>query len=628
MLMACGARTGLREERVTTQLPDWRVSTVCQCGNCLTVPWCANSSGQFICELGTMGCSCTAFGQTPISRPLEALNPNGSATTLYCAGPANTALDNRPALVAFGGAVAHPPQSACLLSDQAYNRVVRQNLPNGFDRATLCPGRYACASIGTNTALGNYAFAEELLCPKADATSNPAVFVPGVDSAEAVNNARPLLGALCSLWAPPRFVGSNVGGTGTLPFFTCFARRGSAEQAIANAGMARRVNGVVVTDPGQTLAGDECVAYSNYNYLRITRTSDNSTVTVPLSGTGSAGTSAAGMAVTDFQLTQVGTATYQGATLSGARVHLEDLWSGALSGTPGVYTVSADDARVQGQYTLGGSTYSLRLTAIEPATTRWNGTWYTLDARFSSDDIGVVYDLHVELDLQRARPVASVNPVSDVECTSPQGAAVTVTGGWSGTSSEAWSAWTLHHDGAVITAAGGTSALLQVPLLTPSSPLLEAQLTVFDGAMTSSASAPVRVIDTTAPSLLSSWVHVDCDWGGSNDNQAEPKYCLGMNGTTSDLCSSSSVYTVQVSQYLGCDRGALIRQDNKACVRADPNHWGSNISNIVYEIYYAARDSWGNLGPTQRRSFKVVPEPSTAACYEPRSVVYNPCGWD
>jgi hypothetical protein len=625
--MACGARTGLREERAVGGFPDWSVRTVCQCGNCLKVPWCADTSEQIICELGT-GCTCSASGQTRIDRPLAALDPDGTPTTLYCSGPANNALDTDPALVAFGGFRGHPPQSACLLADQAYVRVTNgQNLPNGFNRATLCPGRYTCASIATTPPFGNFAFAEEVLCPKADATSNPLTFVPGANRDEAVSNSHPLLGATCALWAAPRFAGVTVGGAGTRPFFTCFARRGN-EEVVQDAGTAQRVNGVVVTDPGQTLAGDDCVAYSSYNYLRITRTSDNSTVTIPMSGTGSAGTSALGMAVTDFRLTQVGTAVFQGSTLSDTRVHLEDLWSGALTGTSGVYTVSADDARVQGQYTLAGSTYSMRLMAIEPATTRWNGTWYTIDARFSSDDIGVVYDLHVELDLQRARPVATVNPVNEVECTSPQGAPVTVTGGWSGTSAALRSAWTLNHDDAVITAPGGTSAQLQVPLLLPSSPLLHAQLTIFDGAMTSSASTAVRVIDTAAPSLLSTWVHVDCDWGGSNDNLAEPKYCLGINGTTSDLCSSSSVYTVQVSQYLGCDRGALIRQDNKACVRADPNHWGSNISNIVYEIYYAARDNWGNLGPTQRRSFKVVPAPSTAACFEPRTVVHNPCGWD
>ena len=137
----------------------------------------------------------------------------------------------------------------------------------------------------------------------------------------------------------------------------------------------------------------------------------------------------------------------------------------------------------------------------------------------------------------------------------------------------------------------------------------------------------MRVIDSGAPTLTSSWVHVDCGWGGATDNPSDPKYCMGVNGTTTDLCSSSNVRTLWVTQYLGCDRASIIRQDAKACVRPDVNHWGANISDITYEVDYAPVDAWGNLGTTTRVSFKVTSGSPTPTCSEPRTVTMNPCGW-
>jgi hypothetical protein len=633
--MGCGARSGLREERVTTAFTDWRVQTVCQCGYCKTVPWCVGPMGLTICDLGTATCPCNGVGQVPVTRGLTSINSDGSLSTLYCHGPANIARDDQQALIPFGGSTSSiiSDPTNCLLTNDGFLRATGHSVAPGFNRAATCgasPYRCSTVLVGPFGATGNtLAFADELNCPKADADPDPSVFVPGTSAANAIQNARPLLGAMCNLWSHPRTTGSPVPGPGgASAHFHCFARSGPmAEQATPNAGMARFSGGVVITDPGHAFGGHDCYASQSYNYLRITRQSDGTTGTATLTGTGSAATSAEGMALTDFRLQQVGTTTYSGYNLSNVRVNLEDLWSGTPTTTSGVYTVPSLGARVQGQYTIGSSTYSLRLTAIADATMRWNGTWYTIDARFSSDDVGVLYDLHVELDLTRARPTAAVNPVGDVECTSPNGATVTVTGSLTGSSGETRSAWSVNTGSDVLLAAGGPSATFQLPLLTPWGPGLEPQLTVFDGMLTARASTPARVIDTAAPSITSSWIHVDCGWGSVEDNPYDPKYCVGVNGTTTDLCSSANVRTLLVTQYLSCNRSAIIRQDAKACVRPDPNHWGANISDIVYEMDYAPVDAWGNQGATTRVSFKVNPQPATSSCAYPRSVVMNPCGW-
>ena len=414
MLMACGARTGLREERVVGSLPDWRVQTVCQCGNCKTVPWCATNTGAWLCDIGP-SCSCSVSGQIPVTRQLNSTDPNGAAVGLYCLGPANNASDNEAALLAFGGPATtiYPNTTFCLLSNDGFLRASTRSIPLSFNRSAVCGAApYRCSTVPGF--LGStHAFADELNCPKADATGDPSVFVPGTDATTAIANARPILGAMCALWSTPQTVGTTVPGVGAVPRFHCFARRGAEvadggvagpEVATPDAGVARISDGVVITDPGHALGGDDCVALQAYNYLRITRLSDGSTATATLTGTGSAATSVDGMALTDFRLQQVGTTTYSGNTLSGLQVHLEDLWSGVPAATTGTYTVPADGARAQGQYTIGSSTYSVRLTAINDATMRWNGIWYTIDARFSSDDIGVQYDLHIELDLARAPP--------------------------------------------------------------------------------------------------------------------------------------------------------------------------------------------------------------------------------
>jgi len=630
----CGSRTGLREERVVGTFPDWRVQTVCQCGSCKTVPWCASAAGTWLCDIGTT-CPCNTIGQVPINRELTSTDANGAAIGLYCFGPANTAGDGEQALIPFGGRRwnASLGQGAdgpfCLLTNDGILRATGRSVPAELNRAATCGASpYRCSTVpGSSVYPSNYTFAEELICPKADALPDPAVFVPGTSQNNAIQNARPLLGAMCALWSHPYTVGLPIPALDG-PRFHCFARRGTAaEAATPNAGMARVSGGVVITDPGHAFGGDDCVAYQSYNYLRITRLSDGVTGTATLAGSGSAATSADGMALTEFRLQQVGTTSYDGYSLSNVQVHIEDLWSGDPTSTAGVFTVAADGARVQGQYTIGTSTYSLRLTAITNATMSWNGTWYTIDARFSSDDVGIQYDLHIELDLARARPTATVTPVGDVECTSPAGALVTVSGTHTGSSGQTRSAWSVNTDTGVLLASGGASATFQLPLLAPWGSGLEPQLTVFDGMLTARASAPARVIDTGAPTITSSWIHVDCGWGSIEDDPYDPKYCLGVDGTTTDLCSSANVRTLWVTQYLGCNRSSIVRQDAKACVRPDPNHWGSNISDIIYEMDYAPVDAWGNQGTTTRVSFKVNPGPPAGACYYPRTVIMNPCGW-
>jgi len=530
-----------------------------------------------------------------------------------------------------------PNSAFCSLSDQGIAQITGATNPF-VSRSIICGTnpRFFCDTIPAGVGLGpNYAFANELVCPKASPLSDPRIIVPGADSAAAVNNARPILGAMCALWSAPFEIGMNypsVGGlpTPTPPAFHCFARRGSAEQAVANAGIARTFGGAVVTDPGHDIGGEDLFAHSN-SHLVITRLSDGATATIWLGGTGAASVdpNGLGLSVTDFQLQQVGTASWGGYTVSNTRINIEDLWSASHSGTPNQYTLTADDTRVQGQYTVSGSTYSMRLTAIQPGTARWHGAWFELDTLYESDDIGVRYALHIELDPVRVRPTASVTPLAnpEVECTSPAGALVNFTGSATGSSGTVRTAWSLQTAYDVFTTPGGTSTSFQVPLEWPWSDPLHAQLTVFDGLLTARATTPVRVIDSVAPTLHSRWVEVDCGWGGVADNHNPPKYCVRVTGSTSDTCSSSQVATQWVTQFLGCDRNNILREDAKSCIRPDPAHWGNDISNIVYEAWYAPQDAWGNLGPSARVSFKIQPAASEPNYSEPRTVVLDPCGW-
>jgi len=646
-VMGCGARTSLREERLTTAMPDWSVQTVCQCGNCKTVPWCSDPNGGWLCDLGDPSCICVGDPlRIQIDRALSVTDRNGTAATLYCHGPVTLATDNLPTLIAWGGRTSdlYVPQSAfCSLSNQAIAQVVAGPIPPSFSRSITCGTnpRYFCDTITSGVGIGpNYAFANELLCPKASPLSDPRIIVPGADSTAALSNARPILGAMCAMWSAPFHIGVDYPGVGGLsplppatptpPAFHCFARRGSQEQVFANAGLARTFAGAVVTDPGHDIGGEDLFAHPN-SHLVITRLSDGATATVSLGGTGAASVdpNGLGLSVTDFQLQQIGTTSLGGYTVSNTRINLEDLWSGSPSGTPNQYTLAADDTRVQGQYTFSGSTYSMRLTAIQPGTARWHGSWFELDSLYESDDIGVRYALHIELDPVRARPTASVTPLTtpEVECTSPAGALVNFTGSATGSSGNVRTAWSLHTEYDVFTTPGGTSSSFQVPLEWPWSDPLHAQLTVFDGLLTARATTPVRVIDSVAPTLHSRWVDVDCGWGGVADNHNPPKYCVRVVGSTSDTCSSSQVATQWVTQFLGCDRNNILQEDAKSCIRPQPGHWGNDIGNIVYEAWYAPQDAWGNLGTSTRVSFKIQPAASEPNCSEPRTVVIDPCGW-
>lgn len=623
----CGATVSSTEERRPEPLPDRVVSTVCQCGNCKTVSWCANSRGDFVCDIG-LSCLCDLPGQIPITRGLASLTPDGVPIILYCDGPANTAADDAQAIVPFGGGRISRG-SLCLMTPELAAQIPSR-VPAGllFVRDTECGTNPRCSSMPSLSGT-TLAFADELNCPKASALGDPRFPVPGVDDTSAVANARPILGAVCALWSAETVVGTPMPGNGVPPAFHCFARDTPTLRVVPGMrGRAVMQGGVTIADPGHAYGGHACYASQSYNYLRVTRQSDGATALVTLSGVGSAVANSDGMSLTDLQLHQVGTASIGGYILSNSKVYLEDLWSGAPTTTYGVYTAMAADSRVQGEYTMNSATYSLRLAAIDSPTLRWNGVWYTIDARFASADVGIVYDLHAELDLSRARPTATVSPVSDVECVGPDGADVTVSGSFTGTSGATRSAWVLNTGSNVLLAPGGPTAIFRVPLLTPSSELLAVQLSVFDAALTTAASATVRVIDSIAPTLTSSWVHVDCGWGGATDDPSDPKYCVGVNGITADTCSTSSVRTLWVTQYLGCDRNMIIRQDAKSCIRPDPAHWGSNISDLVYEVDYAPEDAWGNRGTTKRRSFRVQPSsPPTAACSEPRTVTMDPCGW-
>jgi hypothetical protein len=153
-----------------------------------------------------------------------------------------------------------------------------------------------------------------------------------------------------------------------------------------------------------------------------------------------------------------------------------------------------------------------------------------------------------------------------------------------------------------------------------------------DGYLQTATSAlTINVQDTTPPVILSPVIEVPCGWGGSCENPKVPKLCISLAGKAKDTCSERpEMVVLSVQPFLYCSGEPLAPPQQGACITADPRFWGNDISRIVYEMRYTARDESGNTSPVQTVRFKVSPggDPSTCpdGCSEPRKIELNPCG--
>jgi hypothetical protein len=244
--------------------------------------------------------------------------------------------------------------------------------------------------------------------------------------------------------------------------------------------------------------------------------------------------------------------------------------------------------------------------------------------------------VHAEGRLANRPPLATAGSAQTLECTSPDGTMVSLSGSSTDMDDNVLSQlWRRDPAGGNEVVSRSASLSLMQPLGTQTY-----AFQVTDSFLQTSVDAvSVTVRDTTAPTISHPIIEAPCGWGGSCDNRQQPTLCLRLVGAAQDACSAASPVMVikSIQPFLGCARvpdtccnGIPLGPPQAGnCVLADRRYWGKAISKIVYKLRYAARDASGNESPTQTLFFKVQPGADAsncpAACKESRVVVLNPC---
>ena len=449
--------------------------------------------------------------------------------------------------------------------------------------------------------------------------------------------------------------GGDAGEIPQRPAWMCFARAdcegfrdttdagtdtGVPETGPSDAGQTRCIDPTSF-DPGNDPSGNEYAntASSTSSTARVenkNNPSDGFTATVDARASVDFSQSNR-VNITQLRVTQRGSDTFGGETVSEVLIQNEDVWTGTWNSSTSRFEFETTSGKLQVRSTIGGVIRWRRLSQFRASVVSWAknlGSQVEIAVEFEDTENDIVLKLSLKLDVVADRPTASITSTTSLtpECTGPSGATVSATGsassGVSGVSAS--SAWLWSPTDELSAVAHDVSSFtVQVPLETSTHPGHVLRFISQRGVFVARDSRTLRAVDTP-PTINSTQLSLPCGWGSSTyePNPQDPSLCGLVVGSFSDTCSTTSIETLAIRMY-EFPSGTLLSSTTygngqNVCLEALAGYLDSNISNVDYEIDYRVKDSWNNWSGGRRwRGWVYFDTPSSSCSAVPKVVTLS-----